>query len=770
MIRFRTGAEAWIACLKGLSVLSVLLWLAMVVAVVRAIGEPFAGFLVEPNLNVSALGAPDWSGQKAGLSAFDRILAVEGQPIRMPEDLDRRVSAAPLGTPLNYDVLHDGKAVRMRIETQRLGLKDVAFSGMLLTELIGLFYLSVGIVTFWLRPRNPAAQAHLILTLSTAMVFASGTFMTLTHQGIRFHLLQAFLMGASFIHLALVFPSPKRFFAGHAWLPYLSYLPALLIGSVMLITYRPGGHAMDPSAVDHYVQTVNLYAGLGVLAIALFIGSGLYSALQERSILARSQARVVLLGSLASFVPFILTYLLPATLGEFAELSTLRIFLEGCSLLLFPFAVAWAIARHQAFDISFVVRKVTVYTAVTLCLAGVYALVSATGHVLVGHLLPSVRAIALPGFLAALAVAMAFRPLHDSLRRKVDRLFLGERADAMKALAEFSPHSPTDAEAYARDVVKLIERAFSPRWIVLQRGPQTLASLGDPEETDGAIRLPLVASNEIQGMLRIGPRSDGMPYHAEERALLDILAAHVGVTLLNVKLVDDRVRLIVQKETARSLAEERAAIFRQVIHDLRSDLFNITLSVHLAKTEGGSDPHLETIERSLKRIEDLLGEKSRWIREGRQPSLGSLRMALDQVYATMLPIFEQKAQRMELSRPSHDAVLPLSTVEFAQVLLNVLGNASKFSPSESTIRCEIHLENDHLVLSVEDEGPGIPPDFMSLVGSGKRADTSIPGDGLGLQNVLTLLERVNGTLTWENGERGATFTITLPAEADLLAR
>jgi PAS domain S-box-containing protein len=108
-----------------------------------------------------------------------------------------------------------------------------------------------------------------------------------------------------------------------------------------------------------------------------------------------------------------------------------------------------------------------------------------------------------------------------------------------------------------------------------------------------------------------------------------------------------------------------------------------------------------------------------------------------------------------------------------QVVWNLLSNAIKFAPKGGRVNVRLLKENGHHELVVEDNGPGINPEFIPFMFERfRQADSSTTrthkGLGLGLAIVRTLVEMHGGTITAANAaepERtGAVFTIRLPRQ------
>jgi PAS domain S-box-containing protein len=106
-----------------------------------------------------------------------------------------------------------------------------------------------------------------------------------------------------------------------------------------------------------------------------------------------------------------------------------------------------------------------------------------------------------------------------------------------------------------------------------------------------------------------------------------------------------------------------------------------------------------------------------------------------------------------------------------QVVCNLLTNAVKFTPAGGSVRLFLRAAGDRFEFGVEDNGPGISPDFLPHIFERfRQADSSATrrhdGLGLGLAIVNHLAELHGGTVTAANrqGQQGAVFTVRVPRE------
>jgi heavy metal sensor kinase len=118
--------------------------------------------------------------------------------------------------------------------------------------------------------------------------------------------------------------------------------------------------------------------------------------------------------------------------------------------------------------------------------------------------------------------------------------------------------------------------------------------------------------------------------------------------------------------------------------------------------------------------------------------------------------------------------LPISADEalLARMFLNLLDNAIKYSPPGSTVNLTCRRENDPYVVSISDNGPGIPADLQARIferffradKARSRSEGETGGAGLGLSIARWIAEAHHGRLELERSDSsGSTFTATLPA-------
>jgi two-component system, OmpR family, sensor histidine kinase KdpD len=110
-------------------------------------------------------------------------------------------------------------------------------------------------------------------------------------------------------------------------------------------------------------------------------------------------------------------------------------------------------------------------------------------------------------------------------------------------------------------------------------------------------------------------------------------------------------------------------------------------------------------------------------------------------------------------------------VLFEQVLFNLLDNAAKYAPADTTISIRSSRDRNFVSLKIIDEGAGIPPGEQESVFDkfyrAQKGDHVRPGTGLGLAISRGFVEAMHGTITASNrsDRSGAVLTIRLPIPA-----
>ncbi|EXJ12026.1 sensor histidine kinase [Nitrincola nitratireducens] len=128
----------------------------------------------------------------------------------------------------------------------------------------------------------------------------------------------------------------------------------------------------------------------------------------------------------------------------------------------------------------------------------------------------------------------------------------------------------------------------------------------------------------------------------------------------------------------------------------------------------------------------------------------------------------EKGIRLELFQFESNISICVDPIRFEQVISNLLSNAIKFSPSFSKVKIDIYVEHNSVTISVEDQGPGVKPDFIPFLFTQFRQEKSdinrrFEGSGLGLAISKQLIEGMGGKIGYKPAlSKGAIFWVSIP--------
>ena len=246
-----------------------------------------------------------------------------------------------------------------------------------------------------------------------------------------------------------------------------------------------------------------------------------------------------------------------------------------------------------------------------------------------------------------------------------------------------------------------------------------------------------------------------------------------------ISLTSDRVELELResRERERQSMQARRRFFDMVTHEFKTPLAAMDraaqmIAVKLPQAEESITSRVRTIRDNAARLYALTEAALHDDRLARE-ELHPVREPLD-----LVPLLrelcerhaDQSARRQFLFE-HHPAQCPIKADGrmLSYLFNNLLDNAGKFSPEGAPVVVGLDLSAAGCRVTVADQGIGIPPEELPVVGSRLfRASnsTGIPGSGIGLQSAVFITKLHNGSLTLENRENGGILaTVQLPLSA-----
>ncbi len=292
--------------------------------------------------------------------------------------------------------------------------------------------------------------------------------------------------------------------------------------------------------------------------------------------------------------------------------------------------------------------------------------------------------------------------------------------------------------------------------------------------------LPMRTGRGPIGVIGIDNDRTGPLLTPDQRRLLDALVDQGALAIERVLLVEDmdRVKRTVESERLRS------ALLTSISHDLKTPLASVLGAASTMRDLAGalSDSEkrdllatvIDESERLNRFIANLLDmtklESGAIVPNTALHDLGEIVGSALRRASKILT-----AHKVELVLAADLPMLQLDAVLFEQVLFNLLDNAAKYSPADTTISIKSQRERDQVMLQIADEGAGIPPDELESVFDKfyrvQKGDHVRPGTGLGLAISRGFVEAMQGTISAANrsDRSGAVLTIRLPVPAQTQA-
>jgi signal transduction histidine kinase len=213
-------------------------------------------------------------------------------------------------------------------------------------------------------------------------------------------------------------------------------------------------------------------------------------------------------------------------------------------------------------------------------------------------------------------------------------------------------------------------------------------------------------------------------------------------------------------------------------HELRNPLAPLASSVQLLRLMSAQNPELRAVHAVMERqmtqlvrmVDDLL-EISRIttgkleLRKRPEDLAAVIRTALE----TSGPVIRSGGHEVRLSLPPEPLTVHGDRVRLAQILTNLLNNAAKYTPPGGVISVRATAKDGQAVVSVRDNGAGIPSELMTrlfqMFSRGEELNGSaVPGLGVGLALARRLVELHGGSISArsEGAGRGSEFEVRLP--------
>ncbi len=232
------------------------------------------------------------------------------------------------------------------------------------------------------------------------------------------------------------------------------------------------------------------------------------------------------------------------------------------------------------------------------------------------------------------------------------------------------------------------------------------------------------------------------------------------------------------EEALRASDQRKSEFLATLAHELRNPLAPLRTGLELWADGSGDQVDVYTVQAMMKRQMEQMVRLVDDLMDVSRVNLGKIELRMERM--ELAQVIHQAAEGVQAAMVGSDKKLSISLpaealyiqgdrARIAQVVGNLLNNASKFTAAAGRVQLSMARVSDQVTITIADDGIGMTPDeinriFDLFVQADVRLERSTSGLGIGLTLSKRLVELHKGTITAasEGPGLGSTFTITLP--------
>ncbi len=302
--------------------------------------------------------------------------------------------------------------------------------------------------------------------------------------------------------------------------------------------------------------------------------------------------------------------------------------------------------------------------------------------------------------------------------------------------------------------------------------------------------VPIYAQERWIGLLGLGPKVARTRYYDHDLLLLSTLADQTAVALENARLVADLTRITHDLQQAYADLEQanhqlqesdqlKSDFIGVITHEMRTPFANVGFALQLLENEGldkltpDQQEEFLKVKAGIKQAREMIDNLinfAAFVNKQRRLNRTEFdfRELVLEVIQPLQPLIANKNLQVQVNGSSHALHVSGDRDRLIDAIHHLVHNAIKFTPENGQITVCAWKEANGISFSVEDTGPGIPPDRLNQLWEGfnQLADPlrrGVEGIGLGLTIVKSVAVAHGGEVFSHSTESvGSTFGFTLP--------
>lgn len=351
---------------------------------------------------------------------------------------------------------------------------------------------------------------------------------------------------------------------------------------------------------------------------------------------------------------------------------------------------------------------------------------------------------------------------------------------------------------YEPELLRLMEHMWNRKRKIIVNDSQLIDIAKDPIPELAAITqlgarswmmVPVGAGTQVLGCVAVGMVESPRVWSDSEIELVEKVIAEVADVFIQARLFRQSMQIAENDSEVNRLVELdkiKNDLIENMNHELRTPLTSIIgfLEVIMEDVDANTEPELATslaaVQRNAIRLQSLMDNMMRPSKSNfhdvplniAKVNVGHL--LTDLVDSLKLGIDDAGVKmKVRMESPLRDLIIDGDVLQLEQVFVNLMSNAIKYTPRGGRITVcarRVNAAGNYVEVKVIDTGIGIPTEefpnvFQRFFRASTATKASIPGFGIGLSLVHSIVREHHGTITFESKVgNGTVFIVTLPTQ------